>query len=97
MGKLKGNPLLPRQVRVREPWKRFWERVNRDMRSRDGCWEWTGKMSGSTPIYYYERRPYNARRFAWYLHTKRHLAPEKQIKMLCWNMKCVRPTHFLIR
>ena len=72
--------------------ERFLEKISID---DNGCWNWTGALSGRNKSYPYfknNKKQVRAHRFIYeYYHGQ--ICPDLTIDHLCRNRKCVNPKH----
>ncbi len=74
--------------------ERFWERVDRAS-TADGCWTWTGTLSGGYGCIYTDGKQRRATWVSWLLH---YGEPPEGMFLLhrCDNPPCVRPDHLFL-
>lgn len=70
----------------------FWDNV----RKTDDCWEWMGYVDKAKGVglISFDGTRIGAHRISWILHNKTQtLLPHHQVKHVCRNKRCVRPSH----
>lgn len=76
---------------VRDPQKRFWEKVKRG--SADECWEWqAGCFADGYGAFSIDRRPHRAHRVSYEMMVE-PIPDGMHILHDCDNPKCVNPAH----
>lgn len=75
------------------PYQRFWELVRY---SELGCWNWRGRLRGGAPAFWNGDESMAAARFSWE-HANGPVPEGSKVYRECRNLRCVRPSHLVLR